>query len=86
MGLLKSLLRKENRWIHLYATNRRRRSGRFHTADLWQTPNGLCFLVDHGGARRLDNDEADLILTAPPGVEIHTSPARLVVEESVWPT
>lgn len=47
---------------------------------LWQTPHGLCFLVDHTGTRRLDDAEADLILDAPPGVEIHLPRERLVLD------
>ncbi|PUA79785.1 hypothetical protein [Nocardioides currus] len=43
---------------------------------LWQTPNGLCFLVDRSGTRRLDDDEAELMLSAPEGVEIHPDPGR----------
>lgn len=46
---------------------------------LWQTPNGLTYLVDHRGTHRLSDDEADLILTAPPGVDIHLSPVELVL-------
>jgi hypothetical protein len=38
---------------------------------LWQTPHGLCFLVDHTGTHRLDPDRAELILTAPPGIDVH---------------
>lgn len=38
---------------------------------LWQTPYGLCYLKDHEGTRRLAPDEADLLLTAPPGLDIY---------------
>ncbi len=38
---------------------------------LWQTPHGLCFLVDHTGTHRLDPTTAEIILTAPPGVDIY---------------
>lgn len=47
---------------------------------LWQTPHGLSFLVDHTGTHRLDDAQADLILTAPPGVEIYLPGVRLVVD------
>jgi hypothetical protein len=51
---------------------------RCHTAGpgrhLWQTPHGLYYLVDHLGTRRIDDHEVELILTAPPGVEIYLSP------------
>ena len=40
---------------------------------LWQTPHGLCFLVDHTGTHPLDPDRAEVILTAPPG-STSTSP------------
>lgn len=40
---------------------------------VWQSPHGLCYLVDRTGTHRLDDDEADLILTAPPGVDIYPS-------------
>lgn len=46
---------------------------------LWQTPHGLSYLVDRDGTRRLDDTEADLILTAPEGVEIYLPPVRLVL-------
>jgi hypothetical protein len=38
---------------------------------LWQTPHGDCYLVDHTGSRRLRGDHAELILTAPPGVDLY---------------
>ncbi|WP_182524376.1 DUF222 domain-containing protein [Nocardioides dongkuii] len=38
---------------------------------VWQTPHGLCLLRDHHGTRRLTDGEAELILTAPPGVDIY---------------
>ena len=49
---------------------------------VWQTPNGLYYLVDHSGTRRLDDHEADLMLTAPPGVEIYCSPVQAVSDDS----
>ncbi|QIK76349.1 hypothetical protein [Nocardioides piscis] len=38
---------------------------------VWQTPHGLCYLVDAEGTRRLSDSEAHLILTAPPGVDVY---------------
>ncbi len=38
---------------------------------VWKTPHGLCYLVDAEGTRRLSERDADLILTAPPGVDIY---------------
>lgn len=38
---------------------------------LWQTPHGLCFLVDHAGTHRLDEEAARLMLSAPDGLEIY---------------
>jgi hypothetical protein len=40
---------------------------------LWQTPHGLAFLVDHTGTHRLTDQQADIMLSAPPGVEIYFS-------------
>ena len=34
---------------------------------LWQTPHGLCYLVDHTGTHRLEPDRAEILLTAPAG-------------------
>ena len=48
-------------------------SPRSATRDRVQTPHGLCYLVDAGGSRRLSDHEANLILTAPPGVDIYVS-------------
>jgi hypothetical protein len=39
-------------------------------------------LVDHHGTRRLTDNEADLILTAPPGVEIYLPRIELVLAEA----
>src|SRR5690606_5788026 len=47
---------------------------------VWQTPHGLCYLVDPDGTHRLSDTEADLILTAPPGVDIYPDD-RLVLGE-----
>ncbi|HEX8780821.1 MAG TPA: hypothetical protein VF728_06605 [Nocardioides sp.] len=38
---------------------------------LWQTPYGICYLRDAEGTRRLTEAEADLILTAPPWLDVH---------------
>lgn len=38
---------------------------------LWQTPHGLCYLVDHTGTRTLTPEQAEVMLTAPDGVEIY---------------
>ncbi|QBX54229.1 hypothetical protein EXE58_01235 [Nocardioides seonyuensis] len=42
---------------------------------LWQTPHGLCYLVDPTGTHRLDHHAADLILNAPPGCDIYVGPS-----------
>lgn len=47
---------------------------------LWQTPNHLTFLVDPSGTRRLSDDDADIMLSAPEGVEIYLSDVTLSVE------
>lgn len=38
---------------------------------LWQTPHGLYYLVDHTGTRTLTPEQAEVMLTAPDGVEIY---------------
>jgi hypothetical protein len=38
---------------------------------LWQSPHGLCYLVDPTGTRALTPVQAETMLTAPPGVEIY---------------
>lgn len=47
---------------------------------LWQTPNHMTYLVDPSGTRRLSDDEAQIMLSAPQGVEIHLSTVALSVE------
>lgn len=51
---------------------------------LWQTPHGLCFLTDHTGTHSLDPAKAELILTAPAGVDVYVPDRR--VELLGWPT
>ncbi|UUZ59439.1 DUF222 domain-containing protein [Nocardioides sp. B-3] len=48
---------------------------------LWQTPNNLTYLVDASGTRRLSDDDAEIMLTAPEGVEIYLSDVELSVED-----
>ena len=38
---------------------------------VWQTPHGLAYLVDHRGTRRISAKHAQMILDAPPGVDIY---------------
>lgn len=47
---------------------------------LWQTPNNLTYLVDRSGTRRLSDDDAEVMLSAPEGVEIYLSDVVLSVE------
>ncbi|WP_104105454.1 hypothetical protein [Nocardioides sp. 616] len=44
---------------------------------LWQTPFGTCVLVDEHGSRRLPMEEAELMLGAPPGVDVYLSNAEI---------
>ncbi|WP_114422398.1 hypothetical protein [Nocardioides houyundeii] len=44
---------------------------------LWQTPFGTCVLVDERGSRRLSMEEAELMLGAPPGVDVYLSNAEI---------
>ncbi len=41
---------------------------------LWATPHGRYYLRDHTGTHRLDPDDGELILEAPPGVDIYPAP------------
>ncbi|MEJ7796417.1 MAG: hypothetical protein WKF50_12760, partial [Nocardioides sp.] len=43
---------------------------------LWQTPHGLCYLVDHTGTHRLDPDRAEILLTAPEGLDLYFGDVR----------
>ena len=62
------LRRRHHRWkTHGGYRSRQAGPGRY----LWQTPHGDCYLVDHTGSRRLRADHAELILTAPPGVDLY---------------
>jgi hypothetical protein len=38
---------------------------------VWATPHGRYYLRDHTGTHRLDPDDAELILDAPPGVDLY---------------
>jgi hypothetical protein len=46
---------------------------------LWQTPHGLCYLVDHRGTRSLDPADAEIMLTAPPDVEVYLPEQQLLL-------
>lgn len=62
------LRRRHHRW-KTFGGYRYRPAG--HGRNLWQTPHGLCLLVDHTGTRPLDPDQAEVMLSAPPGLDIH---------------
>jgi hypothetical protein len=62
------LRRRHHRW-KTFGGYRCRQAG--PGRHLWQTPYGLCYLKDAEGTRRLTEPEADLFLTAPPGLDIH---------------
>ena len=62
------LRRRHHRWkTHGGYRARQAGPGRY----LWQTPHGTCHLVDHTGTHPLPPDEAEIILTAPAGVDIY---------------
>jgi hypothetical protein len=62
------LRRRHHRWkTHGGLRARQAGPGRY----LWQTPHGSCHLVDHTGTHPLNAQDAELILTAPPGVDIY---------------
>jgi len=50
---------------------------------LWQTPHGLCLLVDQHGTRHLDPDDAELILNAPRDVDVY--PTDITIELAFGP-
>lgn len=62
------LRRRHHRW-KTFGGYRARAAG--PGRHLWQTPHGLCLLVDRRGTHPVDPDDAELILTAPPGVDIY---------------
>lgn len=69
------LRRSHHRWKTLGGYRCRQAGpGRY----LWQTPHGLCLTVDHRGTRHLDPGQAEIILTAPPGVEVYFADVELV--------
>ena len=43
---------------------------------LWQTPHGLCFLVDHTGTHCLGPERAEILLTAPEGLDLYFGDVR----------
>jgi hypothetical protein len=68
------LRRRHHRWkTHGGYRARQAGPGRY----LWQTPHGTCHLVDPTGTHPLDPDEAEIILTAPPGVDIYLADVDL---------
>ena len=38
---------------------------------IWQAPSGDCYIVDHTGTHRVRPVHAEMILTAPPGVDVY---------------
>jgi hypothetical protein len=60
--------RRHHRWkTHAGYRARQCGEGRY----VWRSPHGLGFLVDATGTRRISDQEALLILNAPPGVDIY---------------
>ncbi len=68
------LRRRHHRWKTFGGYRCRAAGGGRH---LWQTPHGLTFLVDRHGTRRLDQDEADIMVHAPPGIDLYLTDLRL---------
>jgi hypothetical protein len=69
------LRRRHHRWkTHGGFRCRQAGAGRY----LWQTPHGDCYLVDDCGTTRLDRARAEIHLSAPAGVEVHTPRFQLV--------
>jgi hypothetical protein len=42
---------------------------------VWATPRGRYYLRDHTGTHRLDPDDAEMIMNAPPGVDLYPGPS-----------
>jgi antitoxin (DNA-binding transcriptional repressor) of toxin-antitoxin stability system len=60
--------RRHHKWkTHAGLRARQCGQGRY----VWLTPHGLGFLVDHRGTRRIPVKHAQMILDAPPGVDIY---------------
>jgi antitoxin (DNA-binding transcriptional repressor) of toxin-antitoxin stability system len=60
--------RRHHRW-KTHAGYASRQSGT--TRWVWRTPHGRHYPVDHAGTRRIDDDAGELIMTAPPGLELY---------------
>ena len=72
------LRRRHHRWkTHGGYRTRQAGPGRY----LWQTPHGTCHLVDPTGTHPLDPETAELILTAPPGVDIYPTDTDIDLTE-----
>ncbi len=69
--------RRHHRW-KTHAGFRARQSGQGRY--VWITPHGLGFLVDHTGTRRIDPDDARMILEAPAGVDVYPSDVRVQLD------
>ena len=62
------LRRRHHRWkTHGGYRGRAAGPGRY----LWLTPHGLAFLVDDHGTHPLNDQQADLMLTTPPGLDLY---------------
>jgi hypothetical protein len=60
--------RRHHRWkTHAGYRSRQSGQGRY----VWLTPHGLGYLVDHQGTHKISPDHAQMILEAPPGVDIY---------------
>jgi hypothetical protein len=66
--------RRHHRW-KTHAGYRSRQSGEGRYA--WLTPHGLGFLVDQRGTRPIPREHAEMIIDAPPGVDLYPSDVRI---------
>jgi hypothetical protein len=65
--------RRHHRWkTHAGYVSRQSGTSRW----VWRTPHRRYYLVDHGGTRRLPEEQGALIHDAPPGVEIYLADER----------
>ena len=62
--------RRHHRWkTHAGYRSRQAGDGRY----AWLTPHGLGFLVDHRGTRPIPRAHAEMIIDAPPGLDLYPS-------------
>ena len=65
--------RRHHRWkTHAGFTSRQCGRNRY----VWRTPHGRHYLVDHLGTHRLDQEQGEMLIDAPPGVDLYFADLR----------